>query len=75
MDRPRIFGEGDYVSIPAASAPMFTAGGFVACPAVLMGCLAGQAGWSPGIYQLAYEQARAAMRPTLYERSRTESWN
>ena len=52
---------------PALAAVM--SGGFMACPAALQtGMDAGRLAWQQQLYQWAFEQARAVLRPSVLER-------
>jgi len=55
--------------------PAAPAGGFVACPVVLWPCPAGAVGWVHELYRRAYEEARAAVTPTWYDRAAVPSRN
>jgi hypothetical protein len=63
------FGEGEIVAPPRAVALVLAmpATGFVLCPPALMAAFWADRGVHE-IYRLAYEQARAALRPSWYER-------
>jgi hypothetical protein len=52
-----------------AAATAVSCGGFMACPAALQtGAAAGQLAWQQRLYQWAFEQARAVVRPSVLER-------
>jgi hypothetical protein len=57
-------------SLPPVAFQAF--GGFVVCPAPLAFLATG---WTQSIYRLAYEQARAALRPSAYDRLVTPCLN
>ncbi len=61
------------LSSVAASAP--SASAFMVCPAVLSQGWMGQPCPWRQLYQLAYEQARAVLRPSRLERLQAVSWN
>ena len=73
MNRARFFGEGTIDPLPRPERPALSAAAFVACPAALRP--AANAGWVEDLYRLAFEQARAAVTPSWYERSRRVSLN
>jgi hypothetical protein len=62
------FGEGQIIVPPQNDAPAFPATGiaFILCPLPLPFAAWGHPG-ALEIYRLAYEQARAALRPSWYE--------
>jgi hypothetical protein len=68
----RAFGDGEFDPRPRTVTPFYPAGAFVVCPAVINP-------WSShtaqAIYELAYEQTRAALRPSWFERSLLPSRN
>jgi hypothetical protein len=74
MRRGRLFGEGEIWPLPRPATPAYSAAGFVACPAALQAKV-GASGWVQDLYRLAYEQARAEVGPSWYERSRWASVN
>jgi hypothetical protein len=62
--------------LPEPPAPTITPGHFVACPAAfIQGLSAQQLLWQQMVYQLAFEQAQAALRPSLLERDLLAAWN
>jgi hypothetical protein len=62
-------------ALPANASALVS--GFVACPMVLQAAVlqAGQWAWQQQVYQLAYEQAQAVVRPSLLERWQAASAN
>lgn len=59
-----------------APAPIPAAGGFMACPIVLVqGLSAGFMDWQVAIYRIAFERAQAQQRPSTYRRAMTPAWN
>jgi hypothetical protein len=58
-------------AVPAAETPA-TLGGFMACPMVLQ---TAAWSWQQNVYQLAFEQARAVVRPSRLERWQRPSAN
>jgi hypothetical protein len=78
MQVREIFGEGESLLVGGRTEPAVSAAGFVVCPAPLMGAhcmVGGGAGWTQELYRLAHEQARAALRASLYERAWAASRN
>jgi hypothetical protein len=62
--------------IPQPSAPALTPGGFMVCPlALVQGQPPAQQSWQSALYQLAFEQAQAALHPSLPERDLLAVWN
>ena len=57
-------------AVPAALVPALTSG-FVACPLVLQAQMA----WQQQVYQWAFEQAVAVVRPSRLERWQTATRN
>lgn len=55
--------------------PAVSAGTLVVCPVVFGACQGGQGEWMKEVYRLAYEQARAALAPTWYDRAAQPSPN
>jgi hypothetical protein len=51
------------------------ASGFMACPLVLQAAGGPGAAWQQQVYQWAFEQARAVVRPSLLERWQKPSAN
>jgi hypothetical protein len=61
--------------LPSATASI-TPGAFIACPLVLLQSMpVAQQCWQSSLYQLAFEQAQAALRPSLPERDLLAVWN
>ena len=62
--------------LPRPSAPAVTTGTFIVCPpALVQGLPFAQQCWAWAVYQLAFEQARAATQPSLVERDLLGVWN
>jgi hypothetical protein len=61
-----IFGEGEIIAPPRVDATALLAVGFVMCPVALQHCFQVDRSLQE-IYLLAYERARAALRPSWYE--------
>jgi hypothetical protein len=59
--------------LPQAPVPAPTQGSFMALPLALGG--AGLAFWQFAVYQRAFEQAQAVVRPSLLERDLLGVWN
>ena len=59
--------------LPTPTEPAFTPSHFVLCPAACFTPLAWC--WQQAIYQAAFEQARAAIRPSIIERDLAGVWN
>lgn len=74
MQTHRFFGEGVITSQPL-SAVAISAYGFVVCPMPVRSMFGQPEGWVQGIYELAYQQARAALLPPRHERNLLASWN
>jgi hypothetical protein len=50
-------------------------GDFMVCPPGVMPAAAVATGWAQELYRRAYEQARAALAPSWFERLTGPSWN
>jgi hypothetical protein len=62
--------------LPKPQVPRITTNGFMACPiAVQHGLTAAQLLWQCAIYQMAFIQAEAELRPSLPERDLLAVWN
>jgi hypothetical protein len=61
------FGEGQIIAPPRVEVPAMPVTGFVMCPPGLQHVFEGDRGFE-AIYQLAFEQARAALRSSWLER-------
>jgi hypothetical protein len=60
---------------PAIATPVLSATAFVVCPLMLpQGGMGQQSPW-PQLYQLAFEQAQAVLRPSRLERLQAVSLN
>jgi hypothetical protein len=64
--------EGSLGRMPSAQAP---ASGFVVCPLALQRPAGAALLWQQQLYQLAFERAQAAARPSLLERAMNVVWN
>ncbi len=63
-------------TLPRPAAPAISPTSFVAYPvALLQGLSDAQQLWQQSIYQLAFEQAQADLRPSLPERDLAGVWN
>lgn len=51
------------------------ASGFVVCPLALQRPVVAPSWWQQQLYQLAFERAQAAARPSLLERAMNVVWN
>ncbi len=60
---------------PAVPACVPAVSGFMACPLVLQAAGGPGAAWQQQVYQWAFEQARAVVRPSLLERWQNPSAN
>jgi hypothetical protein len=49
--------------------------GFVACPAAVQLAMGGAQPWQQQLYQWAYQQAQAVVRPSILEGRLAPSWN
>jgi hypothetical protein len=66
--------ENDYVARPTV--PAMRADAFAVCPlALIQGQSPVQQSWQSALYQLAFEQARAVLEPSLLERDLLGVWN
>jgi hypothetical protein len=74
MQHHRFRDQSGFASISTATDPVPKTGAFMACPAALCSGWREQV-WSLVIYQLAYERARDAVRPSILERLQAVSWN
>jgi hypothetical protein len=62
--------------VPQPPQPAISANGFVVCPLPLLQTLSPQQLlWQDALYQLAFEQTRAQLRPSLPERDLLAVWN
>jgi len=62
--------------LPRPPAPPVVPGGFVAYPVALMqGLTSAQHAYQRSLYQIAFEQAQAVVRPALPERDILGYWN
>jgi hypothetical protein len=66
----------DQPDSPREDVSAMTPGGFMAWPLPAgLGTPAAAWGWQQNLYQIAFEHARAAQRPSLLERSLARVWN
>ena len=68
MNRPRFSGDQIAATQPARDEGGLTPGSFMVCPAAVQAAMGGGFGPALEVYRLAYEQARAALGPSLLER-------
>jgi hypothetical protein len=61
--------------LPAPPAPQPSSAGFVGCPVALLPLAGSGVGAWQHVYQLAFEQAQAVVRPSLPERDLLGVWN
>ncbi len=74
MGRHRFLDRASAWDRPAA--PPQPSFGFVVCPAALIqGMNAPFCPWQQHVYQMAFQQAQADLRPSLLERAQTTAWN
>jgi hypothetical protein len=64
--------ERPFGSTPSAKAP---ASGFMVCPLALQRPAGTACLWQQQLYQLAFERAQAAARPSLLQRAQNVVWN
>lgn len=63
-------------SLPQPPKPAISPDGFVVCPLPVLQTLPPeQLPWQHALYQLAFEQAQAELRPSLPERDLLGVWN
>jgi hypothetical protein len=48
---------------------------FVVCPVAVLPPVGPSGAWQQVLYQMAFDQARSAQRPSLLERSLARAWN
>ena len=75
MHRHRFLEREKFTPLPALATTGPSATAFVVCPVVLSQGWMGQPCPWRSIYQLAYEQAQAVVRPSRLERLQAVSWN
>ena len=76
MHHHRFRDQMDTPELPLSSQPVHMPGAFVVCPLPLQQALSlEQRLYQIAIYQLAFEQARAAARPSWVERDVLAAWN
>ncbi len=61
--------------VQTVARPAVMAGALVMCPMMVAASHGTAAGWMHEVYRLAYEQARAAVAPTWYDRASRPSAN
>jgi hypothetical protein len=75
MHRNRISAEPP-VRLPLLPPPPVTTAGFVLCPLAWWPCLTpAQWLWQQAVYQWAFAQAQAVVRPSILERDLLAVWN
>ena len=76
MHRHRFLEQLERQRLPQPRPQPINSGAFCACPmALAMGVPAAAWHWQQRIYQLAFEQAQAVVRPSLPERDLLGVWN
>ena len=76
MNTRRIPGLEEEFRFPKPAAPAIGPEGFMVCPlALLQSQSPAQQNWQSALYQLAFEQAQAVLRPSLPERDLLAVWN
>ena len=76
MHRHRFLEHLERQAFPQPQARPISTAAFCACPmALVMGVPAVALQWQQRIYQLAFEQAQAVVRPSLPERDLLGVWN
>jgi hypothetical protein len=76
MQRHRILEAALSRQLPRPPAAPINASAFCICPiGLLQGVSAEASRWQQLLYQLAFEQAQAVVRPSLPERDLLGSWN
>jgi hypothetical protein len=75
--RPFLYmGEAEAYRVPQAPPPTITPGSFIVCPfAITQTWSAAQQSFQSSLYQVAWEQARAVVQPSLLERDLLGVWN
>jgi hypothetical protein len=64
------------LSLPGLAAEVVRPKGFVLCPPFLVEGMNGGCCWvQQQIYQLAFQQAEAVVRPSRFERAMAQVWN
>ncbi len=75
MHRHRFRDQLDLLNAPRPTLPGACAGGFMACPLALVHALPQQWAWQQQVYQAAFRQAQAVVRPSVLERVMNAVWN
>lgn len=76
MFRHRLAQEADYYRLPPPPAPTLQPQCFALCPAAAIpGCTVEQWAGMRQLYDLAFEQAQAQLRPSILERDAFAFWN
>ncbi len=69
-------GEAEIYRLPQAPPPAIAPGSFMVCPlALVQSWTPAQLYFQSSIYQIAFDQARVAVQPTLLERDLLGVWN
>ena len=76
MFRHRLAAEAEYYRLPEPPAPTIRPQGFALCSiAVVAGCSAAHWAGVQQVYELAFEHARATVRPSILDRETFAFWN
>ena len=76
MSRHRFASLMESYRLPQVHQPAITSEGFVVCPLLLQQAASvEQLAWQNALYQLAFEQTQAQLRPSLPERDLLAVWN
>ena len=76
MPRHRLFQQHRAATMPRAQLPELRAGAFMLCPVFLSQTISCQMlAWQIHIYQAAFREALAVVRPSLPERDLAGVWN
>lgn len=76
MFRHRLTEEANYYRLPPPPAPTFQPQSFALCTAATIpGCTVAQWADMRQLYDLAFEQAQAQVRPSILERDAFTCWN
>jgi hypothetical protein len=76
MNRHRFSRQPEAYRLPQTTLPTINPGAFIICPVVLVQGLPLEQQFGQGLlYRLAFEQAQAALRPSLPERNLLAVWN
>jgi hypothetical protein len=76
MNRNRLLSESEIYRLPRPPAPAITPHAFTPCPGSLLAGLSAEfLSCQLMIYQMAFQQAQAAVQPSLLERDLLAVWN